>query len=81
MSQAAALPKKMPPEVQEKIAQYGNGLIAQWEPQQALLDHPVRSISSTCLVSVANERQAMGWYLSHGGHNSTLETIMAGVPT
>ncbi|RPD61324.1 UDP-Glycosyltransferase/glycogen phosphorylase [Lentinus tigrinus ALCF2SS1-6] len=24
---------------------------------------------------------ATGWYISHGGHNSTLETIMAGIPT
>ncbi|EJF59052.1 UDP-Glycosyltransferase/glycogen phosphorylase [Dichomitus squalens LYAD-421 SS1] len=64
MSEAAVLSKRLPKEVQEKVVQYGYGLVSKWVPQQALLDHP-----------------ATGWCLSHGGHNSTLETIMAGVPT
>ncbi|TBU34160.1 hypothetical protein BD311DRAFT_840885 [Dichomitus squalens] len=64
MSEAAVLSKRLPKEVQEKVVQYGYGLVSKWVPQQALLDHP-----------------ATGWSLSHGGHNSTLETIMAGVPT
>ncbi|RPD59822.1 UDP-Glycosyltransferase/glycogen phosphorylase [Lentinus tigrinus ALCF2SS1-6] len=51
-------------ELQEKLTQYANAIMADWVPQQALLDHP-----------------ATGWYISHGGHNSTIETIMASIPT
>ncbi|TBU34157.1 UDP-Glycosyltransferase/glycogen phosphorylase [Dichomitus squalens] len=63
LSTSAVFAKTPPPEVQEKVAQYGDAMITDWVPQQYLLDHP-----------------ATGWYLSHGGHNSTLETILAGVP-
>ncbi|RPD68621.1 UDP-Glycosyltransferase/glycogen phosphorylase [Lentinus tigrinus ALCF2SS1-7] len=64
MSCVAAWSSKPPEEMQEQIARYSHGIMADWVPQHALLNHP-----------------ATGWYISHGGHNSTLETILAGVPT
>ncbi|TFK86898.1 glycosyltransferase family 1 protein [Polyporus arcularius HHB13444] len=64
MSCVAAWFSKPPIEMQEKIARYSHGIMADWVPQQTLLAHP-----------------ATGWYISHGGHNSTLETILAGIPT
>ncbi|EJF59059.1 UDP-Glycosyltransferase/glycogen phosphorylase [Dichomitus squalens LYAD-421 SS1] len=63
MSCAAEFASGIPETLQDKIAQFGHAIVAEWVPQQALLDHP-----------------ATGWYLSHGGHNSTIESIMAGVP-
>ncbi|KAI0645537.1 UDP-Glycosyltransferase/glycogen phosphorylase [Trametes meyenii] len=63
MSHASAAAGPLPVELLDKISVYGNGIVSDWVPQQAVLDHP-----------------ATGWYLMHGGHNSTLETIMAGVP-
>ncbi|RDX55143.1 UDP-Glycosyltransferase/glycogen phosphorylase [Lentinus brumalis] len=68
MSCVAAWFSKPPVEMQEKIACYSHGIMADWVPQQTLLAHPMSS-------------QATGWYISHGGHNSTLETILAGIPT
>ncbi|KAI0706808.1 UDP-Glycosyltransferase/glycogen phosphorylase [Cerioporus squamosus] len=64
MSGAAAFSRKPPAEMREKLARYSDAIMADWVPQQALLEHP-----------------ATGWYISHGGHNSTLETIMTSIPT
>ncbi|KAI0675144.1 UDP-Glycosyltransferase/glycogen phosphorylase [Trametes maxima] len=63
MSHAASSAWPLPDDLQARIAAYGNGIVSDWVPQQALLEHP-----------------ATGWYLMHGGHNGTLETILAGVP-
>ncbi|KAI0355640.1 UDP-Glycosyltransferase/glycogen phosphorylase [Trametes cingulata] len=63
MSHAAEFAGPVPEKVKDMVAGYGNGIISDWVPQQALLEHP-----------------ATGWYLMHGGHNGTLEAIMAGVP-
>ncbi|KAI0645550.1 UDP-Glycosyltransferase/glycogen phosphorylase [Trametes meyenii] len=63
MSHAASSAWPLPDDLKARIAAYGNGIVSDWVPQQALLEHP-----------------ATGWYLMHGGHNGTLETILAGVP-
>ena len=41
MSCAATYASAIPQRVQDKIAQYGHAIVAEWVPQQALLDHPV----------------------------------------
>ncbi|KAI0630197.1 UDP-Glycosyltransferase/glycogen phosphorylase [Trametes polyzona] len=63
LSHGATFASPMPDDVKTKIKQYGNAVVSDWVPQQALLDHP-----------------ATGWFLMHGGHNSTIESITAGVP-
>lgn len=85
MSDAGAPNKE---ELQEKVSQYDNAIVADWVPQQALLDHPVRApcpspLPTSCPLSwlTGHDLQATGWYISHGGHNSTLETIMTSIPT
>ncbi|KAL1948023.1 hypothetical protein VTO73DRAFT_12098 [Trametes versicolor] len=45
------------------LAAYDKVFVADWVPQQAVLNH-----------------EATGWCLTHGGHNSVLECILAGVP-
>ncbi|KAI0821609.1 UDP-Glycosyltransferase/glycogen phosphorylase [Trametes gibbosa] len=63
MSYAASYAGPIPDNIKAKVTEYGNAIVSNWVPQQALLDHP-----------------ATGWYLMHGGHNGTLESIIAGVP-
>ncbi|KAG9051282.1 hypothetical protein FS837_009548 [Tulasnella sp. UAMH 9824] len=50
------------PEIRARIVSSGLGHIAEWVPQQELLQHP-----------------ALGAFLTHGGANSTLEAVAAGV--
>ncbi|KAG8907628.1 hypothetical protein FRC01_007613, partial [Tulasnella sp. 417] len=50
------------PEFRERIVSSGLGHIAEWVPQQELLQHP-----------------ALGAFVTHGGANSTLEAVAAGV--
>lgn len=73
----------LPDDVKARIEKYGNAIVSDWVPQQALLEHPVsdpftRLARSTVLVY--ESPQATGWYLMHGGHNGTLESVTAGVP-
>ncbi|KAI8996244.1 hypothetical protein BD414DRAFT_558148 [Trametes punicea] len=53
----------IPEAAMERLAQYDGAFVANWVPQQAVLNHP-----------------ATGWCLTHGGHNTVLECILAGVP-
>lgn len=50
------------PEFREKIVSSGLAHVAEWVPQQELLQHP-----------------ALGAFVTHGGANSTLEAVAAGV--
>ncbi|KAI9064794.1 glycosyltransferase family 1 protein [Trametes sanguinea] len=54
---------KLSQAVIDKVKEYPGAFVANWMPQQLILDHP-----------------AIGWCLTHGGHNSVLECINAGVP-
>ena len=44
MSHGAHYAKEIPLEVQKRVAEYGHGLLADWVPQQALLEHPVSKL-------------------------------------
>ncbi len=83
MSHGASLASPLPDDVKARIEKYGNAIVSDWVPQQALLEHPVsgffaRRARSTLLAY--EPPQATGWYLMHGGHNGTLESVTAGVP-
>ncbi|KAI0661229.1 UDP-Glycosyltransferase/glycogen phosphorylase [Cubamyces menziesii] len=62
MSHASPL-ATVPDAVKTKVQTYGKGLMAAWNPQQLILNHP-----------------ATGWFVTHGGQNSVLESLTAGVP-
>ncbi|CDO71485.1 Glycosyltransferase Family 1 protein [Trametes cinnabarina] len=54
---------RLPEDFLKRLEEYGDAIIADWVPQQALLHH-----------------RAMGWCLTHGGHNTVLECLTAAVP-
>lgn len=71
----------IPYAVREKVDMYGLGRLTPWAPQQAVLAHEVcyhRSslVDGHILIYV----QAIGWFITHGGHNSTIEAICYNVP-
>lgn len=83
MSHGALMASPLPDDVKARIEKYGNAIVSDWVPQQALLEHPVSNLFArlTCSTALAYESpQATGWSLMHGGHNGTLESITAGVP-
>nr|VWO96367.1 N/A [Ganoderma boninense] len=59
----------IPEDTKAKVEAYGWGLLEAWTPQQLILDHPVPFFTT-----------ATGVFLNHGGHNSVMEAICAGVP-
>ena len=85
MSHGAHYAKEIPLEMQKRVAEYGHGLLADWVPQQALLEHPVSKlvhlITYVLAIRTKNFILGDGMVISHGGHNSVLETINAGIPT
>ncbi|KAI9070271.1 glycosyltransferase family 1 protein [Trametes sanguinea] len=66
---------KLSDDVVQRLMDNPNVYLGDWLPQQAILDHPrVTTLGlKLCL-------QAMGWCLSHGGHNTVLECIHSGIP-
>ncbi|EIW63502.1 UDP-Glycosyltransferase/glycogen phosphorylase [Trametes versicolor FP-101664 SS1] len=63
MSHGSSMASPIPDDVKARIEAYGNAIVSDWVPQQALLGH-----------------LAIGWYLTHGGHNGNMESITSGVP-
>ncbi|KAI0772978.1 UDP-Glycosyltransferase/glycogen phosphorylase [Trametes elegans] len=68
-------------ETKTMLNRYNDAAIVDWAPQQAVLEHPVCHIASVLRPSAPHQPlQATGWCLTHGGHNTVLECILAGVP-
>ena len=71
----------IPEEVKEKVSTYGWGLLSSWSPQQTILSHPVSNIRNpSSLHGNLTPFQVTGWFVTHGGQNSVIEAIAAGVP-
>lgn len=69
----------VPDEVNERVKASGAGLIVPWAPQQAILEHSVR-LPRSPIWSLLTITQATGWFVTHGGFNSIVESVYAGVP-
>lgn len=44
MSHGSSMASPMPDDIKAKIEAYGNAIVSDWVPQQALLDHPVSGL-------------------------------------
>ena len=60
MSCGAAWASKPPAEMQEQIARYSHGIMADWVPQQALLTPPVGCHTTLCALGLIEWRQGYG---------------------
>ncbi|KIJ36596.1 glycosyltransferase family 1 protein, partial [Sphaerobolus stellatus SS14] len=70
ISTCASFPTAVvPDEIATKVKESGIGLFSTWTPQQLILAHKAPLIL-----------QATGWFLSHCGQNSVLESMAEGVP-
>ena len=69
--------------MREKIERSSLGLLAEWCPQQMILNHPVRAQAFEHFF-VADSTfwipQATGWFVTSCGHLSVMEAVDAGVP-
>lgn len=72
----------IPDAVRKKVDIYGLGLLSKWSPQQTILSHPVRTLDFFWPGGRLTDRteQVTGWFVTHGGQNSILEAITAGIP-
>lgn len=76
-----ASPEEIKALMRDRIGKGENkGLFAPWAPQRAILSHPVSS-ASTIRDRAEETCQATGMFLSHGGSNSAMESILFQVPT
>lgn len=85
MSHGSSMASPMPDDVKARIEAYGNAIVSDWVPQQALLGHLVSNLLEELwkpqpVVCSRAMGQAIGWYLTHGGHNGNMESITSGVP-
>ena len=81
MSHASPM-AKVPDEVQQKVADSKLGLLAPWLPQQFILNHKVifENLRFIFVDSWLPVLQVCGWFVSHVGHNSLMESLTEGVP-
>ena len=67
----------------EKVKSSGLGMLITWSPQQFILNHPVLfSYFNLSWLNTYNKilRQATGWFVSHSGFNSVIESLGSGIP-
>lgn len=73
----------IPEEWAKKVDAYEVGLLSSWTPQQMILKHKVRESHSANGVSrrcLRSNLKATGWFVTHGGQNSVMESLTCGVP-
>jgi hypothetical protein len=79
----AALRAKISEQQQERIKSSGLGMLTAWSPQQFILNHPVLDpYLSFSWLNTQNKilPQATGWFVTHGGFNSVIESLGSGIP-